>query len=295
MRVVIAGSTGLIGTSLVPALRSAGHEVLRLVRHRPQAPDERGWDPAENRIDAGALDGADAVVNLCGAGIGTKRWTPERKQVLLDSRTAPTDLIARAVAEAGVTALVNGSAVGYYGHTGDTAVTEQSPPGNGFLADLCRRWEASTRPAADAGARVALARTGLVLSPAGGLLGPLKPLFKLGLGGRIGDGSQYMPWISLDDEVAALRFLVENDLSGPVNLSGPQPVTNAAFTKALASALHRPAPWRVPGFALRAALGEAADETALAGQRALPAALQQRGFDFHHPDVESALTAAVDS
>ena len=295
MRVVIAGSTGLIGTSLVPALRSAGHEVLRLVRRRPQAPDERGWSPSEDRIDAGALDGADAVVNLCGAGIGDERWSDRRKQVLLESRIAPTALIARTVAEAGVPALVNGSAVGYYGDTGDTPVTEDSPPGSGFLADLCRRWEAATRPAADAGARVALARTGLVLSPAGGLLGQLKPLFSLGLGGRLGGGSQHMPWISLDDEVAALRFLVEHDVSGPVNLTGPEPVTNAAFTKAFAAVLHRPAPWVVPGFALRAVLGEAADETALAGQRALPAALQQRGFTFTHPDVESALTAAVDA
>lgn len=295
MRVVVAGSSGLIGTSLVPALRSAGHEVLRLVRRHPQAPDERGWQPRDDWIEPGALDGADAVVNLCGAGIGEKRWTAERKALLLDSRTAPTSLLARTIARAGVPALINGSAVGYYGHTGSTEVTEDSPPGTGFLADLCRRWEAATLPASEAGARVVLARTGLVLSPSGGLLGQLKPLFRLALGGRLGAGTQYVPWISLDDEVAALRFAVEHDLSGPVNLTGPEPVTNAAFTQALADVLDRPAPWVVPGFALRAVLGEAADETALAGQRAVPAALEQRGFTFTHPGVESALTAAVDS
>lgn len=294
MRVVVAGSSGLIGTSLVPALRRSGHEVLRLVRRRPAAPDERGWDPDRDHLDEGALDGADAVVNLCGAGLGARRWSPERKRVLLDSRTRPTSLLAREIARTGVPALVNGSAVGYYGDSGPAEVTEGSPPGSGFLADLCRRWEAATQPAADAGARVVLARTGLVLSPSGGLLGQLKPLFSLALGGRLGDGTQYMPWISLDDEVAALRLLVEDDrVAGPVNLTGPEPVTNVTFTRALAGVLGRPAPWVVPGFALRAVLGEFADEGALAGQRAVPAVLEEHGFEFAHPSVESALTAAV--
>lgn len=296
MRMVVAGSSGLIGTSLVPALREAGHEVLRLVRHEPQAPDERGWDPGADRIDEGALDGADAVINLCGAGLGEKRWSADRKRVLLESRTLPTSLLAKTVAETGVPTLINGSAVGYYGDTGSTEVTENSPAGSGFLAHLCQNWEAATQPAADAGARVVLARTGLVLSPFGGLVGQLKPLFSLLLGGRLGAGTQYMPWISLDDEVAALRFAAQDGrVTGPVNLTGPEPVTNAVFTKAFANALGRPAPWIVPGFALRALLGEFADEGALAGQRAIPAALEEHGFSFTHPSVESALTAAVAS
>ncbi|RCW44084.1 hypothetical protein DFQ14_105229 [Halopolyspora algeriensis] len=289
---VIAGSSGLIGTSLVPALRQARHEVIRLVRTRPKAPDERIWDPDAGTFDEGALDGADAVVNLCGAGLGDKRWTPQRKRHLVYSRTRPTSVLARAVAERGVPVLVNGSGVGYYGDCGDRIVTESTPAGTGFLANLCRRWEAATEPAT--GVRVVRIRSGLVLSPSGGLLGSLKPLFACMLGGRLGDGRQYMPWISLDDEVAAIRFAVENpDISGPVNLTGPAPVTNAEFTGTLGEVLGRPAPWMVPAFALRAVLGEFADEGALAGQRALPTVLEQHGFTFQHPSVDAALAAAV--
>lgn len=295
MRVVVAGSSGLLGASLVPTLRQAGHEVIRLVRRPRAAPDERGWSPDEDRLDSDALDGADAVVNLCGAGVGEKRWSPERKQVLLDSRTRPTSVLARAVAERAIPVLVNASAVGYYGHTGNRVVTEATPAGSGFLADLCRQWETATGPAADAGARVVLLRTGLVLSPAGGLLGQLTPLFRLLLGGRLGDGKQYMPWISLDDVVTAIRFLLEHaEIAGPVNLTGPVPVTNTEFTAALGKALGRPAPWTVPGFVLRAALGEFADE-ALHGQRALPAVLKEHGFPFQHPSIDSALAATVAS
>ncbi|MDR7303062.1 TIGR01777 family oxidoreductase [Haloactinomyces albus] len=292
MRVVIAGSSGLIGTSLVPALRQARHEVIRLVRGQPKAPDERRWDPDAGTLDANALDGADAVVNLCGSGLGDKRWTPQRKRLLVYSRTRSTSVLARAVAQQGVPVLVNGSGVGYYGDSGDRIVTESSPPGAGFLANLCRRWEAATEPAT--GTRVVRIRTGLVLSPAGGLLGQLKPLFACMLGGQLGDGRQYMPWISLDDEVAAIRFAVENpEVSGPVNLTGPAPVTNAEFTKALGATMGRPTPWVVPAFALRTALGEFADEGALVSQRALPTVLEQHGFTFQHPSVEAALTAAV--
>ena len=295
MRVVIAGSSGLIGTSLVPALRQARHDVVRLVRRRPEAPDERGWDPTAGRLDDDALEGADAVVNLCGAGLANKRWTPERKRLLVDSRTRPTEVLAEAVARHGVPTLVNGSAVGIYGDSGSQPVTENSSPGAGFLADLCQQWEAATRPAAEAGARVVLARTGPVLSPSGGLLGTLRPLFSLLLGGRLGDGSQYLPWISLDDETAALRFVLEHpEISGPVNLTGPAPVTNAEFTRALGEALGRPAPWIVPGFVLRTVLGEAAQEV-LGGQRALPTVLESHGFGFQHPSVGAALAAAVSS
>ncbi|QQQ77815.1 TIGR01777 family protein [Saccharothrix sp. 6-C] len=293
MRVVVAGSSGLIGTSVVAALRGAGHEVLRLVRRRPSAPDERGWDPPAGRIDVGALDGVDAVVNLCGAGVADKRWSDARKQVLLDSRTVPTEVLAAAVAGHGVPVLVNASAIGYYGDTGDEVVDETSPSGTGFLAELCRQWEAATE-AADDHARVVRMRTGLVISPAGGLFGKIKPLFTVFLGGRLGDGRQYMPWISLDDAVAAIRFLVENDVSGPVNVTAPSPVTNAEFTRTVGHALHRPTPWVAPAFALKAVLGEVAEEGLLAGQRAVPRVLEQRGFQFLHPALGAAVAAAVE-
>ena len=294
MRVAVAGSSGLIGTCLVAVLRSAGHEVLRLVRRAPAAPDERGWDPPAGRLDPGALDGVDAVVNLCGHGLGLQRWNEERKQAIRDSRIVPTEVLAGAVAEHGVPVLVNGSAVGYYGNTGDAVVGEDAPVGSGFLAGLCADWEAATAPAEQAGARVVRLRTGIVLSPSGGMLGPLRPLFRLALGGRLGDGRQYLSWISLDDAAAAVRFVLEHDdVSGPVNLTGPAPVTNAEFTHALGRALGRPAPWVVPAFALRLVLGEFADEGALAGQRAVPRVLERHGFTFAHPSLGAALTAAT--
>ncbi|GAA3459059.1 TIGR01777 family oxidoreductase [Saccharothrix longispora] len=293
MRVVVAGSSGLIGTSLVAALRGAGHEVVRLVRRRPAAPDERGWDPPAARIDAGCLDGADAVVNLCGAGVADKRWTDARKQVLLDSRTVPTEVLAAAVVEHGVPVLVNASAIGYYGDTGDELVTEDTPSGTGFLADLCRQWEAATAPA-EAAARVVTLRTGLVISPSGGLFGAIRPLFTFFLGGRLGDGRQYMPWISLDDAVSAIRFVLEHDdVRGPVNLTAPSPVTNAEFTRTVGHALHRPTPWVVPGFVLRAVLGQLAEEGVLAGQRAVPRVLDRHGFTFLHPALGAAVAAAA--
>ncbi len=295
MRVVVAGSSGLIGTALVPHLRSVGHEVLRLVRRAAQQADERGWDPSTGRLDDGALDGADAVVNLCGAGIAERRWTGVYRQEIRDSRMVPTDVLARAVVEHEVPSLVNSSAVAFYGDTGARMVDETAPAGRGFLAEVCRDWEGATAPAQRGGVRVVLARTGVVLSPSGGLLGRLRPLFSMRLGGKLGDGRQYMSWISLEDEVAALRFAVERaDLHGPVNLTGPDPVTNAGFTAALASALGRPAPWTVPGIALKIVLGsELADQVAVTGQRAVPAVLQRVGFTFRHQVVRDALAAAV--
>ena len=294
MRVVIAGSSGLIGTALVAALRRARHEVVRLVRHAPGAADERRWDPPAGWLEENALAGADVVVNLCGAGIGDRRWTAERKQVLKDSRYTPTEVLATAVAEHGVGTLVNASAVGFYGDTGDTPVDESAPTGAGFLADLCKDWEQATSAASTAGARVVFVRSGLVLSGHGGLLAKIRPLFALYLGGRLGSGRQYMPWISLDDEVAAIRFAIEHDtLSGPVNLAGPMPVTNADFTSTLAKVMGRPAPWIIPGFALRAVFGEFADEGILIGQRAVPRALQRAGFQFQHESLRDALGAVV--
>ncbi|HVL83584.1 MAG TPA: TIGR01777 family oxidoreductase [Pseudonocardia sp.] len=294
MRVVVAGSSGLIGTALVADLRAAGHEVLRLVRRARAAPDERGWDPPAGRVEPGTFDGVDAVVNLNGVGIGDRPWSGARRQLIRDSRNVPTEVLARAVAQHRVPALLSASGVDYYGDTGDRTVDETAPAGAGFLAEVCRDWEAATAPAAEAGARVVLMRTAPVLSPAGGILGRLRPLFRFMLGGRIGSGRQYFPWISLDDQVSAVRFLLENpSVSGPVNLAGPVPVTNAEFTRALAEAVGRPAPFVVPGFALKAVLGEMAEELVLTGARAVPAKLESAGYRFRHTTVNDALAAAV--
>jgi uncharacterized protein len=295
MRVAIAGSSGLIGTALVSLLRQAGHEVLRLVRRRPAAPDERDWDPSAATMDADTLDGIDAVVNLCGSPLATGRWSGERKQAIRDSRIGPTEVLAAAVAEHQVAVLINASGVNYYGDTGDCEVDEYAPSGSGFLAEVCRDWEAATAAAERAGARVVFVRTAPVISPSGGLIGQLKPLFTLGLGGRLGSGRQYMTWISLDDEVGAIRFVLEHEaISGPVNLTGPVPVTNAEFTKAMGAALHRPTPLVVPGFALRLARGaELVDEMVLTGPRAVPGVLREHGYPFQHPTLPAALAAAL--
>jgi uncharacterized protein (TIGR01777 family) len=296
MRVAIAGSSGLIGTALVALLRQVGHDVLRLVRRQPHGLDERAWDPAAATMDAGTLDGTDAVVNLCGSAMATGRWSGERKQAIRDSRIGPTEVLAAAVAEHRVPVLVNASGVGYYGDTQDREVDESTPVGSGFLAQVCHDWEAATAAAERAGARVVRVRTGLVLSPFGGLMGQLKPLFAAGLGGRLGSGQQYMPWISLADEVGAIRFAIEHDeLSGPVNLSGPDPVTNAEFTKAVGEAMHRPTPLVMPGFALRLVRGaELIDEMVLTGQRAVPAVLCKHRYPFQHPTLPAALAAALE-
>ncbi|HEY0636427.1 MAG TPA: TIGR01777 family oxidoreductase [Pseudonocardiaceae bacterium] len=293
MRIAIAGSSGLIGTALVAALRQGGHDVLRLVRRRPAAPDERGWDPPAGRLDDGALDGVGAVVNLCGVGVGDRRWSGAYKQQIRDSRIHPTDVLARAVAEHGVPVLVNASGIGYYGDTGDLVVDESTPRGEGFLAGVCRDWEAATAPAADAGARVVLLRSGLVIARSGGMMGRLTPLFRFMLGGRLGDGRQYFPWVSMDDEVGAIRHAVEHDaVRGPVNVVGPTPLTNAEFTRELARALRRPAPWVIPAFAVRAVLGEFSVEV-LTGQRAVPAALERAGYAFQHRTAGAALDAVL--
>ncbi|MBB4685175.1 TIGR01777 family oxidoreductase [Amycolatopsis jiangsuensis] len=294
MRVLIAGSGGLIGTALAARLRESGHDVRRLVRRAARKPDERGWDPPSGRIDEGAFEGVEAVVNLCGAPLLSGRWSGMRKQLLLDSRVEPTEVLAEAVAEHGVGVLVNASAVGFYGNPGSTVVDEESASGGGFLAELCREWEDATAAARSAGARVVSARTGLVLAREGGLLGVLRPLSRFALGARLGGGRQFMPWISLDDEIGALQHVLEHDaVSGPVNLTGPAPVTNAEFTRALGHAVHRPAPWWVPEIAVKIALGQAGEEMALFGQRAVPRRLEGSGYVFRHRTVESALAAAT--
>ena len=293
MRVMIAGSSGLIGTSLVPHLRHSGHEVLRLVRREPRAPDERGWDPPAGRVQDGAMEAVDAVINLCGVGIGDRRWSGARKQAIKDSRVEPTEVLAAAVAARRVPTLINASGINYYGDTGERQVDESAPVGSGFLAELCQDWEAATA-AAQPTSRVIRLRTGAVLSPAGGLLGRLRPLFRLMLGGHLGTGRQYLPWISLDDEVGAIAFLLEHpEVSGPVNLVGPEPVTNQQFTEALGRTLGRPTPFAVPGLALRAVLGEAAEELVLTGPRAVPSVLENNGYQFRHATVIEALAAAT--
>ncbi|HEY7053962.1 MAG TPA: TIGR01777 family oxidoreductase [Mycobacterium sp.] len=291
--IAIAGSSGLIGSALVTALRASDNRVMRIVRRAPSNADELHWNPETGGFDADALRGVDAVVNLCGAGIGDKRWSGAYQQLLRDSRITPTEVLAAAVAEACVPVLVNASAVGYYGDTGDRVADETAPPGTGFLAQLCYDWELATLSARQAGTRVVLVRTGLVLSRGGGMLSRLKPLFSLGLGARLGNGRQYMPWITLEDEVRALLFAISHNLSGPVNLTGPAPVTNAEFTSALGHAVNRPTPLPMPAFVLRRAIGGFADEGLLIGQRAIPAALERAGFAFHHNTIGEALSYAT--
>jgi uncharacterized protein len=294
--VAIAGSSGLIGSALATALRTADVEVLRIVRRPPANASELHWDPDSGELDTDALRGVDAVVNMCGINVGQRRWSGAFKQNLRDSRITPTEVLAHAVAEAGVDVLVNASAVGYYGDTRDRTVDETASAGTGFLAQLCVDWEDVTAPAHEAGARVVLARTGVVLAPAGGALRQLRPLFSVGLGARLGSGRQYMSWISLEDTVRALQHAISDPgLSGPVNLTGPAPVTNAEFTAALGRTVDRPTPLMVPGFVVRTAFGEFADEALLSGQRAIPGVLERSGFEFHHNTVGEALRYATAS
>ncbi|CAM4094420.1 Epimerase family protein [Mycobacterium basiliense] len=293
--IAIAGSSGLIGSALAAALRAADHPVLRIVRRTPANSDELHWNPESGEFDPDTLIGVDVVVNLCGVNIARRRWSGAFKQSLRDSRITPTEVLSAAVADAGVGTLINSSAVGYYGDTKDRIVDETVAAGMGFLAQLCVDWEAATLPAQYAGARVVLARTGLVLSPSGGVLRPMRPVFSVGLGARLGSGRQYMSWISLEDEVRALLFAIsDSTLSGPVNMTGPAPVTNAEFTTAFGRALNRPTPLMLPGFAVRAALGEFADEGLLVGQRAIPSVLEQAGFQFHHNTIGEALSYATE-
>jgi uncharacterized protein len=290
MKVAITGASGLVGQALVRSLRGDGHKVVRLVRKEPSATDEARWDPF-GAIDAKAFDGVDAVVHLAGAGIGDHRWTESYKRQIRDSRVIGTRNLAETLA--GLTAkprvLVSASGMNFYGDTGDRETDETAPAGTGFLADLARDWEASAAPAAGAGIRVVHPRSGHVLSRDGGLLGRLLPLFKLGLGGKLGSGRQWMSWIWRDDHIAALRFLIDGDLAGPVNLTAPHPVTNADFTRALGKAVGRPAIFTVPPFALRVALDGLADEGALINLRVVPGKLAAAGFAFRRPELAEAL------
>ncbi|MFC7546238.1 TIGR01777 family oxidoreductase [Plantactinospora sp. GCM10030261] len=298
MRILAAGMSGFLGTRLADDIRRQGHDVVRLVRRPPRGPGEIQWNPAAGQLDPGAVAGVDAVINLAGAGVGDKRWTEAYKNLLRTSRVDTTSTLATAIAGLPPgdrpATLLNSSAIGWYGDTGEHPVEEDAPAGEGFLADLCRVWEAATRPAEDAGVRVVRLRSGYPLHRDGGFLKPQLLPFRLGVGGRFGSGRQWVPWISMADWLAATVFLLDRaDLGGPVNVVGPAPVTNAEFTRELAAALHRPALFAVPGIALRIGVGGLADEI-LTSARVLPGVLDRAGFTFRHPDLRSALRAALE-
>lgn len=299
MKIAVTGASGLIGGALVEALLADGHEVLRLVRRTPRTADEHRWDPQHRRIDPLVLADVDAVVNLAGEPIRPRPWTRSYKERLLTSRLDATTTISEALAVAAATdpgrrrVLLSASAVGYYGDTGDRAVDESAAPGSDFLAGLCARWEAATAPAAEAGVRVVLLRTGLVIGRGAMLMQVMGLVFRAGLGGRLGSGRQYWPWISLRDEIDAIRFLLTADVSGPVNLTALSPVTNAEFTREFGRVVHRPTVLAVPGFAISAALGEFARSSILGGQRASSAKLTGAGFSFTHTRLDQALRAAL--
>lgn len=293
-RIVISGSSGLIGTALVDHLRARGDDVVRLVRRVPLGPDEVRWDPGSRHLDPSVLDGVTAVVNLAGAGVGDHRWTPRYKGEILRSRTDSTHAVATAVAESGgVVRLVGGSAVGYYGDRGDEELTEASTPGHGFLSEVVRAWEAATAPAVESGASVAVIRTGIVLSPEGGALQPLLRLARLGLAGPLGSGRQFWPWITLEDEVRAIAHLIDTpSVTGPVNLVGAAPDRQKDVVAALGAALHRPSIVPAPAFALRAALGEFAGDI-LGSQRVVGDVLRESGFTWSHPTLGDAIAWLV--
>lgn len=292
MRLLVTGSSGLLGGALVPSLKAGGHEVLRLVRRSPKGADEVRWDPEAGAIDATSLEGVEAAVHLAGENIAGGRWTEARKALLRSSRVGPTRLLAESLAglKRKPQVLVSASAVGYYGNRGDAWLTETDPPGDDFLGRLSVEWEGATGPAREAGIRVVSPRIGIVLSPAGGALGKMLLPFKAGLGGVVGPGTQYMSWIALDDLVGVIHHLLErSELAGPVNTVAPTPATNAEFTKTLGRVLHRPTVAPVPTFALRLAFGEMADAALLASTRVRPERLLASGYRFRFPQLEGAL------
>jgi uncharacterized protein (TIGR01777 family) len=298
MRVAVTGSSGLIGSALAGGLRADGHDVLRLVRRTPRTADEHRWDPQHRRIDPALLADVDAVVNLAGAPIRPRPFTAGYRQLLLDSRLDATATVSEAFAVAAAAepgrprVLLSASGVDFYPDSGDRVLTEDDGPGDGFLAQRCSRWESATEPAAAAGVRVATLRTGLVLGRGAMLVRVLGLVFRLALGGRLGSGRQYWPWIGLDDEVGAIRFLLEHDVAGPVNLTAPEPVTNAEFTRVLGRVLHRPTPLPVPGFPLPLVLGDFARSSILGSHRVVPAKLEQAGYRFRQTDLEETLRHA---
>ena len=298
MKIVVAGASGLIGTALVSALRAAGHEVRRLVRRAPVEADEISWNPAAREIDAGQLTGVDAIMNLAGENVGAGRWTAARREGILRSRVDATLTLVTACTRLArkPAVFVNASAVGFYGERGDEELTEVSGIGHGFLPEVCLAWETHAEGAARAEIRTVLLRFGVVLARGGGALAKMLPVFRIGLGGRLGDGRQWMSWVSLDDAVGAILHVLANEnCRGPINVVAPAAVTNAAFTATLARNLRRPAIVAVPAGVLRLLFGQMADETVLASTRVVPARLGETGFAFRHPTLDGALRATLSS
>lgn len=290
-RIAITGASGLIGSALVGHLKSEGHTVQRLVRRATVAPDEIQWDPKTGYVDIEALRGVDAVIHLAGVGVGDKRWTKRYKSEILNSRLLGTTAIANAVAEVKPQVFISASAIGWYGDSGNRAVVESDSVGNDFLAAVCREWEGAADLAG--GVRTVKLRTGLVLDPTGGALGRMLPLFRFGMGGKLGSGKQWWSWITLHDVVRAIIFALEHPIAGPVNLTTPNPVTNQEFTAALARAMNRPALFPAPAIALKIALGGFSSEV-LGSKKVMPNALSDAGFVWDYPHISNALTALID-
>ena len=295
-RILIAGASGMVGRALVPLLETQGHEVVRLVRRRTEEPDTVYWNPATGEVDAAKLGAVDAVVNLAGENVGAGRWTAARRAAILRSRIDTTKTLVTTLAKMArkPAVFVNASAVGFYGERGDEELTEDSAIGLGFLPEVCLVWETHAEGAARAGIRTALVRFGVVLSPTGGALAKLLPLFRAGLGGRVGHGRQWMSWVGLDDAVGAIyHALLEPRCAGPMNVVAPEMITNAGFSATLGSVLHRPAVWPVPAAVLRLVFGEMADATLLASTRAMPVRLLDTGYAFRHPTLAAALRSGL--
>ena len=289
-RIAISGASGLIGTALAGQLRDEGNTVLRFVRRSAKSGDEIQWDPKSGQVDLGKLDGVNAVIHLAGAGVGDKRWTSKYRAEILNSRLLGTTAIAQAVATVKPDVFISASAIGWYGETGNRAVSEVDKPGDDFLATVCREWEHAADIAADV--RTVKIRTGLVLDPTGGALGRMLPLFKFGLGGKLGSGKQWWSWITMHDQIRAITHLLDSSVSGPVNLTSPNPVTNSQFTAALARALHRPALFHTPGIALKLALGGFSTEI-LGSKKVIPQVLLDDKFHFDYPHITDALEKLV--
>lgn len=292
MHIIVAGASGFLGQRLVKKLRLGGHRVTQLVRSEPKGADQARWDPDRGVLDAKYLEGADGVVNLCGVGVADKRWNSAYRDLIRSSRVNPSKLLAATSVTVGLPVLVNASGVGYYGSRGDEFIDETAAAGTSFLAKVCVDWERATEAAHTGGVRVVHLRTGLVLGKEAGLLPQLTLITKLFAGGKLGSGKQYFPWISATDHIDAMVHLLSAQVSGPVNLTGPAPVTNTEFTTALGHRLHRPTPWKVPKFALQLAVGEFAEEI-IGGQRAIPKKLTESGFAFAHATLDEALRSEL--
>lgn len=293
MKILVSGSHGLVGRALLKRLSAEGHETFRLVRGEtePGSPDIR-WNPGQGTIDEDRISGIDAVIHLAGENIAGGRWTDAKKKAILESRVKGTIVLSEALVKMvqPPSTLISASAIGYYGDRGDQLLTEDSAPGSGFLADVCRQWEAAAQPAVEKGIRVVFARFGIILDADEGALAKMLPPFRMGAGGRVGDGKQWMSWIAVDDVTKALSFVLQNNsLHGPVNFVAPKPVTNAEFTKALGTALSRPTLFPIPAFGVRLIFGEMADALLLVSQKVEPQALETAGFEFDYPNIDAAL------